>query len=162
MSNIQVQHKFFSFLYFSFTETKQNPLQLYLKGVLHSYVLSCLINKSHPLLVARLTMISEAVAAVHGLVAARLEGNLSLLAAISANRGVHLTLRTSVAILSAERRTALRAAARLILEAFLRIESLLGSSEHEFFAAVTASEGFILIHNCILLKIFTFTGWHSQ
>ena len=107
-------------------------------------------------------MISEAVAAVHGLVAARLEGNLRLLAAISADRGVHLTLRTGVAVLSAERRTALRATARLILEAFLRIESLLGSSEHEFFAAVTASEGFILIHNCILLKIFTFTGWHSQ
>ena len=62
-------------------------------------------------------MISKAVAAVHGLVAARLEGNLGLLAAISANRGVHLTLRTGVAILSAERRTALRAAARLILEA---------------------------------------------
>ena len=39
---------------------------------------------------------------------------------------------------------------------------MLGSGEHEFFAAVTASKGFVLIHNCILLKIFTFTGWHSQ
>ena len=107
-------------------------------------------------------MVGEAIAAVHGLVAARLEGNLSLLATVGADRSVHLALRAGIAILSAERRTALRAAARLVLEALLRIESLLGSSKHKFFAAVTASEGFVLIHNCILLKIFTFTGWHSQ
>ena len=66
-------------------------------------------------------MIGEAIAAVHRLIAARLERNLGLLAAIRADRG-----------------------------------------EHKFLATVTASEGFVLIHNCILLKIFTFTGWHSQ
>ena len=107
-------------------------------------------------------MISEAIAAVHRLIAARLERNLGLLAAIRADRGEHLALRTSAAVLGAERRTALRATARLVLEAFLRLESLLGSSEHKFLATVTASEGFVLIHNRILLKIFTFTGWHSQ
>ena len=125
-------------------------------------MLSAFIQQDQPLLVARLTMVREAIAAIHRLVAARLEGNLGLLAAIRADRGEHFALRASAAVLGAERRTALRATARLVLEAFLGVERLLGSSEHEFFAAVTASEGFVLIHDCILLKIFTFTGWHSQ
>ena len=98
-------------------------------------------------------MRSEAIAAVHGLIAARLEGNLGLLAAVSADRREHLALRTGIAILRTERGTALRAAARLILEALLRIESLLGSSKDEFLAAVTANEGFVLIHIRILHKI---------
>lgn len=125
-------------------------------------MLSAFVSQGHPLLVARLTMVREAIAAIHRLVAARLEGNLGLLAAIRADRGEHFALRASATVLGAERRTALRATARLVLEAFLGVERLLGSGEHEFFAAVTASEGFVLIHDCILLKIFTFTGWHSQ
>ena len=93
---------------------------------------------------------------------------LAALAKAAAVRAVKTVAQTAIAtigsaaVLGAERRTALRATARLVLEAFLRIESLLGSSEHKFLATVTASEGFVLIHNCILLKIFTFTGWHSQ
>ena len=94
----------------------------------------------------------EAVAAVHGLIAARLEGNLSLLAAVSADRGEHLTLRASVAVLSAESRTALRATARLVLEALLRIERLLRSAEDELLVTVATNESFVLIHMCILLK----------
>ena len=103
--------------------------------------------------IARGAMVREAVAAVDGLVAARLEGNLGLLAAVSADRGEHLALRTGIAVGGAERGTALRAAARLVLEALLGIELLLGSREDEFLAAVAANEGFVLIHNRILLKI---------
>ena len=94
----------------------------------------------------------EAIAAVHGLVATRLEGNLGLLAAIGTDRGEHLTLRAGIAILRAESGTALRAAARLVLEALLGIESLLGSAEDEFLVTVAANEGFVLIHIRILLK----------
>ena len=95
-------------------------------------------------------MRSEAIAAVHGLIAARLEGNLGLLAAVSADRGEHLTLRTGGAILSTESRTAIRAAARLILEALLRVERLLRRAENEFLVAIATNEGFVLIHICIL------------
>ena len=98
-------------------------------------------------------MSREAIAAVHGLIAARLEGNLGLLAAVGADRGEHFALRAGRTILRAESGAALRTAARLILEALLRIESLLGSSKDEFLAAVTANEGFVLIHIRILHKI---------
>ena len=98
-------------------------------------------------------MRSEAIAAVHRLIATRLEGNLGLLAAVSTDSGEHFTLRARIAVGSAESGAALRAAARLVLEALLRIESLLGSSKDEFLAAVTANEGFVLIHICILLEI---------
>ena len=94
----------------------------------------------------------EAIAAVHGLIATRLEGNLGLLAAVSADSGEHFALRAGIAIGRTESGTALRAAARLVLEALLRIESLLGSSKDEFLAAVTANEGLVLIHDCILLN----------
>ena len=103
-------------------------------------------------LITRAAVRREAIAAVHGLITTRLEGNLSLLAAISTDRREHFALRASVAIGSAERSTALRAAARLILEALLRIERLLRSREDKFLTAIAANEGFILIHDCILLK----------
>ena len=102
--------------------------------------------------ITRGAMCSEAIAAVHGLIAARLEGNLGLLAAISADRGEHLTLRAGIAVLRAEGGAALRAAARLVLEALLGVERLLGSAEDEFLVTVAANEGFVLIHICILLK----------
>ena len=96
----------------------------------------------------------EAIAAVHGLIAARLEGNLGLLAAVSADRGEHLTLRAGIgiAVLSAERSTAIRAAARLVLEALLSVERLLRRAEDELLVAIATNEGFVLIHICILLK----------
>ena len=94
----------------------------------------------------------EAITAVHGLIAARLEGNLSLLAAISADRREHLALRAGGStILRAERRTALRATARLVLEALLSIERLLRRAEDELLVAIATNEGFVLIHICILL-----------
>ena len=105
----------------------------------------------------------EAIAAVDGLVATRLERNLSLLAAVSADRSEHLALRTGGAVLSAERSTALRAAARLVLEALLSIERLLRRAEDELLVAIAANEGFVLIHMCILLKNrLTFTDWLSK
>jgi len=94
----------------------------------------------------------EAIAAVHGLIAARLEGNLSLLAAVSADRGEHFALRTGIAVLRTESGTALRAAARLVLEALFSVERLLGSAEDELLVTVAANEGFVLIHIRILLK----------
>ena len=94
----------------------------------------------------------EAIAAVHGLIATRLEGNLGLLAAIGTDRGEHLTLRAGIAILRAESGTALRAAARLVLEALLGVERLLGSAEDEFLVTVAANEGFVLIHIRSILK----------
>ena len=97
-------------------------------------------------------MRSKAIAAVHGLIAARLEGNLGFLAAVSANRGEHLALRAGIAVLRTESGTALRAAARLVLEALLSIERLLRRAEDELLVAVTTNEGFVLIHICILLK----------
>ena len=104
----------------------------------------------------------EAVAAVHGLIAARLEGNLGLLAAVGTDRGEHLALRAGIAVLRTEGCTALRAAARLILEALLRIERLLRGAEDELLVAVATNEGFVLIHICILLiNRLTFTDWHS-
>ena len=108
-------------------------------------------------------MRSEAIAAVHGLIATRLEGNLGLLTAVSADRGEHLTLRAGIAVLSAEGRTALRATARLVLEALLSVESLLRGAEDELLVAIATNEGFVLIHICILLKNrLTFTDWLSK
>ena len=114
--------------------------------------------------ITRSAMRREAIAAVHGLIAARLEGNLGLLAAVSTDRSEHLTLRTGIAVLSTERSAALRAAARLVLEALLSIERLLRRAEDELLVAITANEGFVLIHICILLKYdrLTFADWHSK
>ena len=96
--------------------------------------------------IARGAMRSEAIAAVNRLIAARLEGNLGLLAAVGADSGEHLALRTGIAILRAERGTAIRAAARLVLEALLRIERLLRGAEDELLVAIPTNEGFVLIH----------------
>ena len=54
-------------------------------------------------------------------------------------------------------------AERLVLEALFSIECLLRGAENELFVAVSANEGFILIHICILLKNrLTFTDWLSR
>ena len=96
--------------------------------------------------IARGAMVREAVAAVDGLVATRLEGNLGLLAAVRADGGEHFTLRAGVAVGGAERSAALRATARLVLEALLGVELLFGSRENEFGAAFTAGQRLVLIH----------------
>ena len=92
-------------------------------------------------------MRGKAIAAIHGLITARLEGNLGFLAAVGADRGEHLALRAGIAILRAEGGAALRAAAGLVLEALLGVERLLGSAEDEFLAAIAADKGLVLIHN---------------
>ena len=91
-------------------------------------------------------MVREAIAAIHRLVAARLEGNLGLLAAIRADRGEHFALRASAAVLGTERCTALRAAARLVLEALLRVELLLADRKDEILTAILAYQCFVLEH----------------
>ena len=88
-------NKTFVFSFFLFFCKKQSPSRCKPKGGLSSYAVS-FRPASHPLLVARLTMISEAIAAVHRLIAARLERNLGLLAAVGADpvSYTHLTLPT--------------------------------------------------------------------
>jgi hypothetical protein len=70
-------------------------------------------------------VILEALAAIYRLVATRLERNLRLLATVSTDSGKHLTGSTVSVFLSTECSTALGAATRFILEAFLSIEFLL-------------------------------------
>ena len=53
---------------------------------------------------------------------------------------------SSVAVLGATSRAALRAARGLVHEALLGEESLLGRGEHEFLAAVAADKRFIFVH----------------
>ena len=89
----------------------------------------------------------EASAAVHGAISAGLEGHLGGAAAAIADHFVHLTRSAVAAVLSTTSSTASGAAAGLILEALLGEESLLGSGEHEFVAAVTAGQGLILVHS---------------
>ena len=121
----------------------KKPLQIALERKI------CFHRKS----IAGRAMRSKAITAINRLITARLEGNLRLLAAVGADRSEHLALRAGIAILRTERSTALRAASRLVLEALFRVESLLGSTEDEFLAAIAANESLVLIHSCILLKL---------
>ncbi len=89
----------------------------------------------------------EALTAVNRTVVLRLERNLRLLAAISANNFVHLALLTALASLTTLS-AAVRAAGRLILEAFLSIKSLLTSGEREFLATLFACQCLVLKFHC--------------
>jgi len=87
----------------------------------------------------------EAVPAVYGPVSTGLEGHLGGAAAAIADHFVHLT--GAIATLGVPTGGAAGgAAAGLVLEALLSEELLLRGGEDEFCAAVTASEGFVLIH----------------
>lgn len=92
-------------------------------------------------------MVLKALTAIDRAILTGLERHLGLTAAISADHGVHLTGSTGLTLLRTESRTAFRATAGLVLEAFLREESLLGSSKNKFLAAIPANEGLILIHD---------------
>ena len=102
--------------------------------------------------VAVLTVALKALAAVDGLVATGLDGHLRRAAAAIADDFVHLALRTAAAVLGATRRTAAGATARLVLEALLRIERLLGSGENKFGAALAAGQRLVLVHESNLPK----------
>ena len=91
------------------------------------------------------TILGEAIAAVHGPIAPGLEGNLGGAAAAIADHFVHLAFATVAAVLTTGG-AAGGAAAGLVLEALFSEESLFGSGEHEFVAAFTAGERFVLIH----------------
>ncbi len=97
----------------------------------------------------------EALTAVHGPIAPGLEGHLGELAAVGAGHFIHLT--GAVAVLITAGSAAGGAAGGLIHKALLGEERLLRSGEHEFLAAVTANERFILIHGKNLLQIVTHT-----
>ena len=82
-------------------------------------------------------MVAEAVAAVNRTIILRLEGDLSLLAAISANNSEELTLCNAIA-LATTLITAVTAANGLILEALLLVECLLTSGENKVVATIFA------------------------
>ena len=83
-----------------------------------------------------LAHLSEALAAIHGTVRLRLEGNLSFAAAGSANSGEELTGATGSVLASV---AAGLAALGLVLEAALSVELLLTGGEHELVAALFAN-----------------------
>ena len=87
-------------------------------------------------LLALLTHLSEAVAAIHRTVALGLEGHSRLAAARGAGSGEILPGTTSRVL---ARVAAGLAALGLILEAALSVELLLASGENEFVAAFLAS-----------------------
>ena len=82
-------------------------------------------------------MVAEAVAAVNRTIILRLEGDLSLLAAISANNSEELTLCNAIA-LATTLITAVTAANGLILKALLLVECLLTSGENKVVATIFA------------------------
>jgi hypothetical protein len=91
-----------------------------------------------------------AIAAVYRLISARLKGNLSLFAALSAGGGKHLagsSIAEAAAIVAEALRSSGRAAGRttlgLIGEAFSGEELLLFDSEGESFAAIGTLKGFL-------------------
>src|SRR5438552_12601636 len=96
----------------------------------------------------------EAVAAVHGLVAARLERHFGRSAAAAARRPEHLALAAAVVARAAAAAAfgrftggpAIGATARLVLEAFLSVEFLLAGSERKLLTAVHACDQLIGIH----------------
>jgi hypothetical protein len=85
-----------------------------------------------------------AIAAVNRSVVARLERNLSFLAAARADGGKELTRRL-IGVLP--QIAALFAALRLVLEASLSVEFLFTRGESEIFAAFLALKNFVLIHD---------------
>ena len=82
-------------------------------------------------------MLVEAVAAVNRTLILRLEGNLSLLAALRADHLVHLA-RLSAVTVAAALVAAITAAGRLVFKTLLGIELLLTCGESEFLATFLA------------------------
>lgn len=88
-------------------------------------------------------MVAEAVPAVYGTIILRLEGDLSLLAAISANNGEELALGPAVT-LTAALITAVTAANRLVFKALLLVKCLFTGGENKVVATIFAFQCLIL------------------
>lgn len=82
-------------------------------------------------------MVGEAVPAIYRTIILRLEGDLSLLAAISANHGEEFT-RGYAVTLTAALVTAVTAANRLVFKALLLVECLLTGGENKIVATIFA------------------------
>src|SRR6185503_2516700 len=107
---------------------------------------------------ARAAHLLEAVRAIHGLVATRLEWNAGLTAAVAARRAEHLAraaattavsataavpAATTTATARAACRTVSGATARSVLQATARVELLLSSGPNELLAAVATGQGLV-------------------
>jgi hypothetical protein len=108
----------------------------------------------------------EAVAAVDGLVATRLKRHFGRLSALAARGLEHLataatsgSAATAAAVASAAaagtalrltRRSAFRAAIRLVLEAFACKKLLLAGTKNELAVTINAAQGFVSVH----LRVF--------
>ena len=88
----------------------------------------------------------EALAAVDGTILAGSEGNLSGLAAVSADGIVHLTGSAGSGAGSLAGLTAGLAAGGLVLEALLGVEFLFTGGEHKFSATVFAYQRLVFVH----------------
>jgi len=98
-----------------------------------------------------------AVAAIDGLVAARLERHTSLPATRRADSGIHLarrslpTVRAATAHRSLARRAAFRAARRRVHQPFACVKFLLAGREHELTTALATPKRLIGGQNCLPL-----------
>lgn len=91
------------------------------------------------------SVVLEALAAEHGLVVARLEGNLAGLAALSTHSVEH---RTTVALTAVclPCSPAVPASLRLVLEALLGVKLLLARRKNEFPSAILADQSLVSVH----------------
>ena len=90
----------------------------------------------------------EAFRAVYRSVVAGLEGNLSFLTALSANRGKHVSFLTFAGrVLSLV--AACLASLGFGLEALFCVEFLFACGEYEFVASILAYQCLVLIHLCL-------------
>jgi len=96
-------------------------------------------------LVVLLKLLSEAIAAVDGTIAARFEGNLAGTAATGADCVEHLAGFAAAGILLTGGAARL-ATLRLVGETLLGVEFLLAGSEGEVLAAVFADQSFVAEH----------------
>src|SRR5579859_8132155 len=106
-----------------------------------------------------------AVAAINGLVAARLERHTGLAATRRANGGIHLARRSLPTVRAATthrrlaRRAALRAARRCVHQPFACVKFLLAGREHELTTALATPKRLIGGQNCLpLFRLDRATG----
>lgn len=103
-----------------------------------------------------LTVLSEALSAVHRAAGSRLEGNLCGSTALRADRIIHLTGRAIAITLGFAGRTAALAAGGFVGETFLGIEFLFTSGEYKFLSTISTNERFVLVHGIIYLALILF------
>lgn len=99
----------------------------------------------------------EALAAVNGSVAGRLECKLCLAAALRAGSDEILTLASLGVLLFV---SASLAALGLVLKAFFSVELLLTRCEYKFLSAISACEGYVFINDLFSCFYFYFVFTH--